>query len=472
MNLIKLEDFKKIKGIQFTHFEQIRQALRGPVSINTDSRTIKKGEIFWALRGDTFDGQRFVKDAAAGGALFAVVQHDFVDKELAVQFPLMRVPDTLHALHELAALHRRRFTLPLIGVTGSNGKTTLKEMIAHILARRLRVHKTEGNFNNHIGCPLTLLKLSRQHDVAVIEMGTNHPGEINMLTRIGAPNQAIITNIGGAHLENFVTVAAIAKEKLTLFDAVPQDGVLYKNLDDPYISAYQREQITFVDYSLDKKARVKGRIVSFDEQGCGRFTLNDQTEIQLKVSGLHNIKNALAAAAVGKHFGFDDGEIKKALESFMSFSKRMQKLFWRGATIINDAYNANPDSMKAAFQSLRSMRISGKLFLVLGDMFELGPAGLQLHRDVLQEALDLNPHKIMVMGRLMAEARLQLNSESAGKILHYDDYAGLANDLQSSLKSGDCVLIKGSRGMTMEKVCNYFSDLNNRPKADGARHVS
>ena len=472
MNLINLDDFQKIKGVQFTHFDRIRQSLSAPVNINTDSRTIKKGEIFWALRGDNFDGQLFVKDVASKGALFAVVQLDFIDGEVPAQFPLLRVPDTLSALQELAALHRRRFTIPLIGVTGSNGKTTLKEMIAHTLAQRFKVHKTEGNYNNHIGCPLTLLKLNQQHEVAVVEMGTNHPGEINMLTRIGAPTQAIITNIGGAHLENFITVAAIAKEKLTLFDAIPEDGVIYKNLDDPYIAAYQREQVFSIGYSLEKEAQVKGRIVSFDEQGCGRFALNNSTEIQLKTGGLHNIKNALAAAAVGGHFGLDDREIREALESYLPFSKRMQTMFWHGVTFINDAYNANPDSMKAAFQTLQSMRISGRLFLVLGDMFELGPAGVEMHRDVLQEALHLNPQRIMVMGQLMAAARSQVNSVSIGKIQYYDDYALLAKDLQSCLKSGDCVLIKGSRGMTMEKVFDYFNDLMSQPKADGAAHVS
>lgn len=472
MSLINPDDFHKINGVQFTHFDRIRASLSTAVNINTDSRTIKKGEIFWSLRGDNFDGQLFVKDSAARGALFAVVRLDFTDREVPAQFPLLRVPDTLSALQELASLHRRRFTIPLIGVTGSNGKTTLKEMIAHILTRRFRVHKTEGNYNNHIGCPLTLLKLNQQHEVAVIEMGTNHPGEINMLTQIGAPTRAIITNIGGAHLENFVTVAAIAKEKLTLFDAIPEDGVLYKNLDDPYIAAYDRAKTFSIGYSLTKQADVEGRVVSFNERGCGRFTLNNSIEIQLQAGGLHNIKNALAAAAVGGQFGLSAREIKEALESYSPFSKRMQTMLWQGVTFINDAYNANPDSMKAAFQTLQSMRISGRLFLVLGDMFELGPGGIQMHRDVLETALNLNPQRIMVMGLLMAEARSLFNSESIGKIHYYDDYALLANDLQSCLKSGDCVLIKGSRGMTMEKIFNYFNDLMSQPKPDGAAHVS
>jgi UDP-N-acetylmuramoyl-tripeptide--D-alanyl-D-alanine ligase len=454
---IGFHDFKKLQDAIFINFEKLGSDFTEIKGISTDSRTIQPGEVFWALVGESFDGHAFLRTAAEKKAKFAVVQAGKAEFSEIENFGLVTVPDTLKALQQLGHIQRMKYDIPVIAVTGSNGKTTVKEMTHHILSSKMNVHKTEGNFNNHIGCPLTLLKLLPEHQAAVIELGMNHVGEIAALSEIASPNQAVVTDVSGAHLEFFGSIEAIAREKLSLFDCLPAGSTIYKNLDNPYTAAYHNSELDEITFSSEKEADVIGKINSVDQAGCANFTLNDKVDIQLQISGVHNVKNALAAAAVAIKLGLSEAEIRDALENFQAYSKRMQIIQWNDVTIINDAYNANPSSMKAAFDTVKRMIKRGKLILALGSMFELGNKSLDMHREVLKEALDLQPVSICVMGSDFEKAAETMKDKTQTLILTFKDHEALSQRLRSELSDGDILLVKGSRGMTMEKVLQYLT---------------
>ncbi|MEJ2053897.1 MAG: UDP-N-acetylmuramoyl-tripeptide--D-alanyl-D-alanine ligase [Calditrichaceae bacterium] len=451
-------DFSGIPSVQFRNFEKINREFTSVPGISTDSRAIEAGEVFWALKGENFDAHDFIDKAFERSAMFAVVAEDEKNKYENKSYPVAMVKDTLTALQQLGTKQRRKYRIPVIAVTGSNGKTTVKEMIAHVLRQKLNVHKTEGNFNNHIGCPLTLLQLNETHQAAVIEIGTNHTGEIKALADIALPDQAVITDISGAHLEFFESVETVAGEKLSLFDSIPAGGIIYRNLDNPFLEQYERTDINIISYSMWRDADVHGKLIKLDETGCPEFVLNGKERIQLKIAGIHNIKNALAAAAVARQLGLSDRDIKQGLESFEAYSKRMQVIKEHGVIFINDAYNANPSSMTAAFNTVSAMRQKGKIYLVLGDMFELGKHAHALHRDVLMNALGINPDLVCTMGNYMSEAAASINGHSRDRIATFESHEKLAGYLANHLAQDDIVLIKGSRGMAMEKVIENLKE--------------
>ena len=447
---LRFSDLQKLKDVQFVNCEALLKADLPLAAINTDSRRIAPGEIFWVLRGERFDGHAFVKDAFEKGAQLAVVEH--IGDEVAGK-PLIVVPDTLRSLQELARIKRQRFTKPVIALTGSNGKTTTKEMIAHLLQAKWKVHKTQGNWNNHIGVPLTLLQLKPWHQVAVIEMGSNHPGEIALLADIVQPDWAVITNIGPAHLEHFKTLQAVAREKLSLFDHLPDGRLIFINVNDPYLKEYERKGLKRVTFGFDVAANIFGKIISVDENGCCTFRLNDSIDIHLQVPGVHNAFNALTAAAVALFSGLDAQQIKEGLESYRAFDQRMQMIEKNGVRILNDAYNANPGSVKMAFETLKRMNFPAGLYLALGDMLELGEESLQMHRGILEQALELNPQAVFVLGDQIARAAQQIDDE---RIQIFREHNALADALKARLKSGDVLFIKGSRGAQMEKILQYL----------------
>ncbi len=422
--------------------------------IAIDSRNIKEDDVFWAIPGDRFDGHDFIQTALEKKASFCVVQSNRLDKRDKVTFPRVVIPDSITGLQELARIHRKLFDIPVLALTGSNGKTTTKEMTAHILGSKLNVHKTSGNLNNHIGCPLTLLEMNTSHQAVVLELGSNHPGEIGILARTALPNHALITNAGGAHLEFFKTNEAIASEKRDLFLEMEDGGTVYLNVDDPLLADYNDLAKKLITYSLLGKADVQGKDKGCDESGNGILELNGKVTIKLQIAGQHNIKNALAACAAALNFGFTEQEVKDALETFNAADKRMQTIEYQGAKIINDTYNANPLSMQAAFDTIKQIRSRKDLYLVLGDMFELGRQSAEEHRSVLSKALELGPKNIFVMGESMKSA---MSAAASDEILSFEDHQDLAAELKKGLSDGDLVLIKGSRGMFMEKVLDYLT---------------
>ncbi len=436
--------------------------------ISTDSRTIREGDLFVAIRGTNFDGHRFLAEAFAGGAVAAVV-----DREGAIEpvktMPLLVVSDTTKALGELARYYRLKFDIPVLAVGGSNGKTTTKDMIAAVLSRRYAVLSTEGNLNNHIGVPHTLFRLRRKHEIAVIEIGTNHPGEIAYLCRVLEPTHGLITNIGREHLEFFRTLGGVAKEECALFDALAQrtGAVAFVNVDDSFLRRRARKLKNKVTYGCNSTASVRGAIGDVDGAGRAELRLRRkgstrEVRMRLSIPGVHNALNALAAAAVGLTFNVPAAEIKSALELFRPVSKRMEILTIGGVTVYNDTYNANPDSVRAALRTLVSAQVAGKRIAVLADMNELGEASAAEHARIGRELSALPIEYLLTYGE---QARHIHDAADVKFKVHYQQKNMLAEYLCELLSPGDAVLVKGSRSLAMEDVVVFIQERLTRQKA-------
>ena len=453
---ISLNALQKIKDIQFVNQPEDKFKLKHIKGISIDSRRIEPQEVFWSIKGENFDGHDFVKEVHLKNALCSVVEkrrsHEF--SELGI--PVAIVPDSIKALQELANLHRAKYSIPVLCLTGSNGKTTTKEMLAQMMLTKMNVHKTKGNQNNQIGCPLTMLKLSDMHEIAIVELGTNQFGEIDILSKMVEPTHALVTLIGDTHLEFLKDRKGVAKEKLTLFDNLKDGATVYQNLDDPFIAKYNRKNLRYVTYSFEKDAQYKGEYGPIDENGCGSLIINGKLKMQLNVPGLHNVHNALASAAVGLDTGFTEDEVVRALEGYMGYEKRMQVIKWKDVTIVNDAYNANPASMELAIESVLKIKHKGKVVLALGDMNELGKKSLEMHKKILEFAIDRGVQQIFLVGDKMKEAVSKLNKTKQKKLTHFESLKTLADELVKDVGEGDILLLKGSRSMQMETVMAHL----------------
>jgi UDP-N-acetylmuramoyl-tripeptide--D-alanyl-D-alanine ligase len=450
---------KDLEAIDHVEFRNMPSRTRGGFTgISTDSRMLRKGELFVALRGERFDGHEFVEAAFSQGARAALVDEAFRGD---LHTPLLVVKDTVKALGELARNYRRRFTVPVIAVAGSNGKTTTKEMIARVLGRRHAVLKTEGNHNNQIGVPLTLLRLSKRHKLAVVELGTNHPGEMEYLCGIVEPTHGLVTNIGHEHLEFFKDLDGVAREEGSLFAYLRRrpTSVAFVNADDRRIAAFARRMKRTVRYGFTTRGvDVRGEVAGLDNAGRPRlrFTAAGKRtghDVRLRIAGSHNAVNALAAAAVGMTFRIPPKEIVRALASFVPSSKRMETLLLNGVIVYNDTYNANPDSTIAALHTLAAAKVRGKKIAVLADMLELGEGGPAEHERVGRETAKLNLHYVLTYGSLAKHIRNGAGMETA---IHYEDKNMLAEYLAELAAPGDAVLVKGSRGMRMEDVVTFL----------------
>ncbi|MBK8508027.1 MAG: UDP-N-acetylmuramoyl-tripeptide--D-alanyl-D-alanine ligase [Candidatus Competibacter sp.] len=424
----------------------------GFTEVSTDSRRLPAGALFVALVGPNFDGHDFVAAARERGACAALVS-----RRLADSLPQLQVADTLLALGQLGAAWRERFTGPLIALTGSNGKTTLKEMIASILRLRGPTLATEGNLNNDIGVPLTLLRLNREHAYAVIEMGANHLCEISYLTGLVQPDVAIVNNAGPCHLEGFGDVAGVARGKGEIFQGLGPEGVAIINRDDAFAGYWAglNPNRRIVDFGLDQPAQVSGRLL---DPAANRFRLRvegQEIEIRLPLPGRHNVLNSLAAAAATTAVGASLEEIRQGLEGLRGVGGRMQRLKGRhGGAVIHDAYNANPASLAAALNALSAE--PGRKWLVLGDMWELGPAADELHAQSGREARSAGFERLYGLGEHSQAAVAAF--ERGGR--HFMDADRLIAALAEDLKPGGpaVVLVKGSRGMRMERVVAALAD--------------
>ncbi len=453
---VSLNDFLKLRDVRFVNVPDEKFKAKRLKGISIDSRSIEPGQIYWVIKGERFDGHDFVSEAHSKSALCSVISEERFSNFSKLEIPLIVVPDTLLALQQLAHVQRLKYEIPVIALTGSNGKTTTKEMIAKILQSQKNVHKTKGNQNNQIGCPLTMLLLTEMHDAAVLELGTNQFGEIEVLAKMVKPSHALITLIGDTHLELLESRKGVAKEKFKLFDTLADGSTIYKNLDDPFIAAYNRKSLNYVTYSFKQEAKTKGAYGPIDENGCGSLKVNDSFEIKLKVPGIHNVRNALAATAVGLDMGFSEQEIVTALESYSGFEKRMQIIKWKNTTIVNDAYNANPASMELAIDTVFQIKHKGNVVLALGDMNELGKQSAKMHKKLLEYALDCGAHKIFTLGDKMSNACDKLKKSQAKQITKCENLNDLAAKLVEGVKSGDIILLKGSRSIQMEKVMAYL----------------
>lgn len=442
--------------------------------VSTDSRTVRRGELFVALRGDSFDGNAFVARAFRRGAAAAVVDTP-AGARAAGRRPVVRVRDSADALGAIARLYRSRFDIPVIGVAGSNGKTTTKEMIAAVLGKKIRVLATEGNLNNHIGVPMTLLRLRPAHGAAVVEMGTNHFGEVRRLARIALPTHGLITNVGREHLQHFRTIAGAARAEGELFEHLAASGgAALVNADDPRVVRLARRVGRRMTYGFGKGAgSVRGTGLSIDRSGNASFTVERRGArpfaVKLAAPGRHAASNALAAAAAGVAFGVPASSIGRALAAFRPVGKRMEVLRAGGVTILNDTYNANPESMLSALETLALFRGPGRRIVVLADMLEMGKAAAGVHAAVGRAVAKAGFRHLFAYGpmakKYLAGARRGGRSGRAAAEVtgrHYTDKKSLAADLRAFVRPGDVVLVKGSRGMRMEEVVQALAGRSRR----------
>jgi UDP-N-acetylmuramoyl-tripeptide--D-alanyl-D-alanine ligase len=418
-------------------------------SISIDSRTLTAGALFVALKGELADGHDFAAAAAARGASGLLVE-----RELPIDLPQVVVPDTLAALTACARARRRDFAGPVVAVTGSNGKTTTKEMIGAILTVRGPSLMTRGNLNHHIGVPLTLLSLRPEHTHAVVEMGANHRGEIAHLMSIAQPGIGIVTNAGAAHLEGFGSLDGVAEGKGELFAALPRDGVAVLNADDRYASRWRslaagRRIVTFGLDDADYSAR---KVRSSLEQGVPRVefdlvTPGGTVRIELALAGMHNLRNALGAAAAAQAAGASLEEVAAGLGAVRPVKGRLEfRPAVNGAVLVDDSYNANPGSLKAGLDACRSF--AGSRWLVLGDMMELGTAADELHREIGAYARESGVERLLAVGPRAKRAADEFGPGGAW----FETVEDLITEARRSLRADVAVLVKGSRANRLERV--------------------
>ena len=425
--------------------------------VSTDSRKIEAGQLFIALRGESFDGHEFLETAIASGAVAALVAADAVASLNEIALPLLVVEDTRLALGSLAAAWRSRFVLPLIAVTGSNGKTTSKEMIASILlaAHGDTILATQGNFNNDIGLPLTLLTLESRHRAAVIEMGMNHPGEIAYLARIAKPTVALVTNAQRAHLAGMGSIDTIAAEKGSVFQELGVNGVSVFRADDEWASLWREQSAGHrtMTFALEQPADVIGHYKAHGLDNRLTITANgQQVEVTLALPGAHNARNALGAAAATLAAGVSLAAVAQGLNAFQGVKGRLQRRpGLNGALLLDDTYNANPDSVRAGIDVLAST--IGKKVLVLGDMGEIGDMTGQFHDEVGGYAKSQGIDRLLAFGEssVLAAYNFGLGGQ------HFKKFEDLVEALKAELTPETTVLIKGSRFMRMERVADAVS---------------
>ncbi|MFT5790984.1 MAG: UDP-N-acetylmuramoyl-tripeptide--D-alanyl-D-alanine ligase [Saprospiraceae bacterium] len=403
--------------------------------VDTDTRSIRKNSIFFALKGENFNGNKYAEEAIKKGANYAIVD----EKEYKTTESVILVDNVLQCLQELAAYHREILNVPILALTGSNGKTTTKELINAILSRKFNTVATQGNLNNHIGVPLTLLSMTDETEFGIVEMGANHLNEISFLSNIAKPNFGYITNFGKAHLEGFGNIEGVIKGKSELYDYLKSThGKVFVNQHDE-IQLKQSEGIHTVPFEetiafIDANPSVK---ISFKN-----------LEIESQLIGSYNFNNIAAAITIGNYFDIDSTTVKTALENYISTNNRSQVIQKNDVRIIMDAYNANPSSMQAALENFKNLEASSKI-AILGDMFELGETAVDEHQKIAEFAEELNLKLVFLIGELFSKTA----TNDAIKFIDFDTFK---NNYNSTEFSNSTLLIKGSRGMKLERILDLF----------------
>ena len=425
--------------------EQLYQLYLQHPKVTTDSRTCPPGSLFFALKGDSFNGNAYAAAAVKMGCAFAVVD----EKKYALDSRFILVNDVLQTLQELAHHHRITLGLPVIGITGSNGKTTTKELIAAVLKQNFSIYYTQGNLNNHIGVPLTLLSLTKAHQLAVVEMGANHPGEIKTLTEIACPNVGLITNVGKAHLEGFGSFEGVIKTKSELYDYLRvTGGQAFVNLDNPIL--YEKsEGINRIGYAIEKEnGQVQGEITAnapFLEVRWHNFGDATQYQLNTKLIGAYNAENILAAVCVGRYFDIDSSLICDAINNYTPQNNRSQLTETAQNKLVVDAYNANPTSMRAALKNFAEMDVPQKA-VILGDMLELGNDSDAEHQGIVDLLVENGFDKVFLVGECF--------SKTNTNYLTFSDATALLKTISQQNLQDYYILIKGSRGIKLEILVN------------------
>ena len=412
--------------------------------VTTDSRNCPEGSMFIALKGETFNGNAFAAQALKQGCRYAVID----ESEYAGEGTIL-VDNCLQALQQLANYHRRQLKTPVIGITGTNGKTTTKELISTVLSRKFNTLYTEGNFNNHIGVPLTLLRLTKEHEMAVVEMGANHPGEIKTLVHIAEPDYGIITNVGKAHLQGFGSFEGVIRTKGELYDFLRDKGgaTIFIQNENPYLNGIA-EGLTCVRYGQTAGLYVSGELISCSPFLSFRWTAEGVShEVNTHLIGSYNLDNMLAAAAIGRYFGVSDDDISSALASYLPHNNRSQLKETADNKLIVDAYNANPTSMMAALKNFRQVESPHKM-VILGDMKELGEASREEHQKVVDYLKECGFDRVVLVGPEFAAA-----THSYQTFQHVDEVLA---DIRMHKPQGYYILIKGSNSMKLSQLPEYL----------------
>ena len=414
-------------------------------NVATDSRSVKQGDIFFALKGDNFDGNKFISNALDAGAGYAISD----SQEFANNERVICVSDVLETLQQLAQHHRQQLAIPILAITGSNGKTTTKELVSRVLAKKYAISVTQGNLNNHIGVPLSLLQMSKNTQFGIIEMGTNHFGEIETLCKIAQPNYGLITNVGKAHLEFFGSLEGVEKAKGELYDYLSaNNGIPFYNSDNPVLAKMVNKR-TFketVAYSREKIGATP--IPSDSNNPFLRFSLNGRT-INTQMVGAYNLDNAIAALTMAKCFGIPEEDAITAIESYNPDNNRSQLVNTGKNLAILDAYNANPSSMEAAILNFAEQQLDNKL-LILGDMLELGENSKAEHQYIIELVEEKKFNNVFLVGKAFQAVNSNTN------FISFSTTNELCQYLKEHRPKGYSILVKGSRGIQLEKVLEYI----------------
>jgi UDP-N-acetylmuramoyl-tripeptide--D-alanyl-D-alanine ligase len=427
-----------------TTIEKIYKLFTEYPIISTDSRKIEKNSIFFALKGENFNGNKFASTALEQGAVCAIID----EPEYSISDKTILVDSVLQTLKDLANLHRRKLGNPILAITGTNGKTTTKELVSAVLSEKFNVSFTLGNLNNHIGVPLTLLKMNTETEFGVVEMGANHPGEIAGLCEIAEPDYGIITNIGKAHLEGFGSFEGVIKTKSELYHYIKsKNGTIFYNRENPLLTKLSKDINNKISYGIDD-ADFKGELLSSPPFVHVKANFKKGVlYLNTNLTGDYNFENILAAACIGNYFEVDPIEIQKAFKSYYPQNNRSQLINKNGLKIIMDAYNANPTSMQASIKSFMS-NSSNKSFLILGDMLELGKYSKSEHTSILELLKNYPEIIVYTVGKNFFEIAENFNCKC------FQNVDLLCNFLADSPITNGTILIKGSRGIQLEKVLN------------------
>lgn len=458
--MIRLKDILKLSNCDFKNLDKLK--LTSFPSLSIDSRKVKKNQLFLAIKGENNDSHNFIQEVFKKGIAAAFVNKNWYrrNKTKVKDFPLFVVNDTVKSLGELAKIHRDNFNIPIICIGGSNGKTTTKDILGWVLNQKFNTLVTQGNYNNHIGLPLTLLSLNNRHQLCVLEVGTNHFDEITYLCNIAQPDYALVTNIGREHLEFFKTLKGVAKEEFKLYDYVlkRENGICFANFDDEFIRKYFEKVFKkkYFSYSYQYNTDIRGEFIGYDDNYFPIIKLNYKDKsIKFKINtfGKHSIYNTISAASVAVYFKMALREIKKAFEDFKPpKNMRMDINFHNGIMFINDAYNSNPDSLKLGLETLKDYNTSGKKHIILSDMLEMGKASKREHTQIGKLIQKMEFENLYTIGKDAIYF-----SKGASKLknnFYFNNIDDMAKFLKKVIKKGDVVYLKASRGMKLETLLN------------------
>jgi len=453
---ITLKDVFDIKGTQIFNPDKFSDFS----SVSIDSRNIKKGSLFIAIKGEKFDGHNFIYDSIKSGASIVAIDKKHYEEFKDLVIPLIVVKDTTKFLGQIASVWRNKLKTKIIGIGGSNGKTTTKEILAQLLSHKFLVNKTIANNNNHIGVPLTILSTTNNHKYLVLEFGSNHPGEIKYIAKIARPDYALITNIGDSHLEFFNDRIGVLKEETELFkQTLANGGKIFLNYDDELLKKRFRNIKDKITYSSKNQTDFVLSFKEFSDDGRVKFVINNNSKLifHSSIAGEIGAYNFFSAIVVARTLGMTYSEIQSAQKKIRAYDKRIELKKYNSTWIINDCYNANPSSMISALYLLATMKPDFRKVAILGDMFELGKKSSEKHREVGKAINTLKINEIFTVGMDSKEIFNAINDDSKIR-KHFSSKSELKNYLDEIKFDRSVILIKGSRGMQLEEITEFFDE--------------